>query len=515
MIDFSPLRSKVARGRQERLTKSRASLLYYLEHVFINSSPEPQRFGLVAEPWQRELIAPKVPAFEFLAGLNPGYWSKDSGGGPLSFFTVLPRGHDKSSLEGRLLSWLLIASRKPISGYILAADADQGALILEAMHDEAKLNPWLGEQLEFSRRAVVGPSGSVKVIPADAHSSFGQRGNIYVYDEITNWPDRGYEMWKAVTSGREKIPGSLHVILTNAGLLDSWQYEEFMRAQDDPDYVVFSREGQLASWMVAERVDKLKKRLPPSEAERVFDNKWIDAATEHDYLRRTELDACVRLSTDLGLTIQMRRELEVSNYVAGVDYGAKRDRTALCLLHVDDRKRCRVDKLDVWQGSPENPVDVRRVEEWIANVRRDFRPTLFVLDPSNLESTCQWMEREHYPLERFNPRGGAGNYDLAQHLRSLVVNQQLLWYPTAGNLTVSKYGREVVETLVDELAGLRVKKMPYGYRFDHENQKHDDRAVAIGMAALRAYEFVQHTPVAPVKVKWEPVAPVDLYRRER
>ena len=506
-MDFSPLHDLIARGREERLQRSRKSLLYYLEHVVINSKPEPRRFGQIAEAWQREIIAPKVPAFEFLAGLNPGYWNQVSGGGPLSFFTVLPRGHDKSSLEGRLLTWLLISSRVPISGYILAADADQGALILEAMADEARLNPWLTPLLSFSRRAVRGPAGAVKVIPADAHSAFGQRGNIYVYDEITNWPERGYKMWEAVISGREKIPGSLHVILTNAGILDSWQHEEFMKSQADPDYVVYSREGQLASWMVRERVDKLKKRLPPSEAERVFENKWIDAATEHDYLRRGEIEACVEEGKALGLHIKLRREIGVQNYIVGLDYGAKRDRTALVVLHVDSAQRCIIDRLDVWQGSPEDPVQIPKVESWIKEVRQGFNPTLFVLDPSNLESTCQWMEREHMPLERFSPRGGAGNFELAQHLRSLVVNRQLLWYPTAGDLRITKYGRELTETFVDELAGLIVKKMPYGYRFDHENQKHDDRSVAVGMAALRAYEFTQHTPVAPVKLQMTPASP--------
>lgn len=498
MQSLDKIKEKISLGRQQKLAFAKKSLLYYLQSVIINSAPNPRPFGEVAEPWQRQLIASKVPAFEYLAGLNPDYYIQGRvTNRPLSFMDVLPRGHDKSSLEGRLLSWLLIASKKPINAYILAADADQGTLILEAMETEARLNPWLHQHLKFamSKRIVTGPAGTVKVIPADAKSAWGLRGNLYICDEITNWPERGIKMWEAVISGREKIPGSLLLLLTNAGLLGSWQHDVRMRIAEDPDWLLFEKEGQLASWMSKERVDKLRLILPPSEAERVYDNRWIDPATEFDYLRRTEIERCVQRAKEYGLVIQFRREPTRNNYVAAIDYGAKRDRTALCILHVNEKRECVVDRLDVWQGSPENPVSIPQVEEWIKEARRNFNPVLFVLDPSNLEGTCQWMEKNHYPLERFNPRGGAGNFELAMHLRSIIVNQQLLWYPTAGDLLVEKYGRTGTETLVDELAGLRVKRMPYGYRFDHEAQKHDDRAVAIGMGALRAFQFTNSDAV--------------------
>jgi hypothetical protein len=337
------------------------------------------------------------------------------------------------------------------------------------------------------------------VIPADVGSAYGLRGNLYICDEITNWPDRGQQMWTAVITGREKIPGTLLCVLSNAGLLDSWQHQVRMTKDNDPDWVIFERQGQLASWMNRERVDKLKEVIPPSEAARLYDNEWIDPATEHDYLRRPEIKACVEEARKQGLLIRLRREVDVGNYVAAIDYGPKRDRTALCVVHLDDQRRCIVDRLDVWQGSPERPVSIEKVEAWVKDIHGTFRPVLWVIDPYNLEGTLQWMDRQHYPVERFASRGGAGNFQLAQHLRSIIVNKQLLWYPSAGELMVTKYGKTMVETFEDELAALRVKKMPYGYRFDHEQQKHDDRAVCVGMAAMRAFDFGTQAPVS-VKV---------------
>ena len=476
------------------------SFRYYLDAVRIAASPEPLRFGAVAEPWQRDILRPLIPAVEFAAGFNPGYWSKDAPlgtTGKLSFATILPRGHDKSSLEGRIASWLLGYSRVPIRGYIVAKDGDQGELILQAMQDEARLNPWIARHLNFKSMKVTGPGGWFEVLPADSGSAYGLRGNVYIVDELTNWDARGQKMWTAVISGREKVPGALLMLLSNAGVQETWQWEIREAISAHADWEVFERQGQLASWMTKERVDGLRALLPPSEAARLYDNEWVDPATEFDYLRRTEVEACEALGVALGLTMKLRRDPWTQNYVASIDYGARRDRTALSVVHVAPDGVVHVDRLDVWQGRPDDPVQIPRVEAWVDDILRQFAPQAWVVDPANLEGTVQMMERRGLPVERFEPRGGKSNYELAQHLRALVVNRRLAWYGGAGDLLVTNPSTGITkrETFGDELRGLRVKRMPYGYRFDHENQKHDDRAVAVGMASLRAVQYANKHPV--------------------
>ena len=49
-----------------------------------------------------------------------------------------------------------------------------------------------------------------------------------------------------------------------------------------------------------------------------------------------------------------------------------------------------------------------------------------------------------------------------------------------------------LETLADELRGLITVRTSYGYRIDHEATKHDDRAVAIGMACVKILERAPH-----------------------
>lgn len=489
---FQEFRHRVAVARRVAREAARVSLPAYLDQIVIPSSPEPKRYRDVADGWQNELLGPQIPAIEHLAGLRPDY------AGPMRFMNILARGHNKSSLEAWIVAWLLIASRRTIHGYVLASDSDQGQLILQALDDFLKLNDWLAEQISVCKTTVKGPAGDVTVLPRDARSAMGLRGNFYIADEFVHW-ERQKE-WTSLVTGLRKVTPCVFVALSNAGLLGSWQHEAFEEAKREDEWVVFHRHGTLASWLDAGGLARDRRLVPPSEAERLFDNHWIDPAAEHDYLRRGELRACADLGKDL--IYRLRREYGVDNYVASIDYGARRDRTAMCVMHQDKDRRLIIDRLDVWQGKPGSPdlrVQVDDVEKWVDDVQKSFAPVCWTIDPHQMESTIQKMHRRGLPVEEFKSRGGAGNFEMAQHLRAIVVDQILTWYPHAGDLMVvdKRTGITIRDTLEDELASLRVKKMPYGYRFDHENQKHDDRAVAIGMAALAAVKHPAARNPAP------------------
>ena len=468
------LADKIAEVGALNLACSKMGLAWFLDRIIINSSPAPKRFGRCADPWQRELIAPIVPAIDHLAGLNPAYK------GPLRFMQILARGHNKSSLEAWIAAFLLIASKRRIKGYVLAGDRDQGRLILAAIEELLAHNEWLSADLTVTKNVISGPSGFIEVLPCDAASMMGLTGNFYIGDEFVHWKNQ--KAWTSMVTGLRKVRPTVFVAISNAGLIDSWQHTAFKSACARPkSWVVFQRPGTLATWLDQKGIDEDKALVPPSEAKRLYDNEWIDPAEEHDYLRRPEVEACAQLGRDLNLCYRPRKQHGVDNYVASIDYGPRRDRTALCVLHESPDKVVIVDKLDVWQGSSGDPVKVQAVEDWIKETQAKFAPRMFVLDPYQMEGTIQWMQREGIPVEAFNCRGGAGNYELAQHLRAIVVERRIAWYDMAGALGS--------ETLTEELAALRVRKMNYGYRMDHENQKHDDRAVAIGMAALRARSF--------------------------
>jgi len=441
---------------------SRLSVGFFLDSVVIDSSPEPQRFGDIADPWQRELVAPKIQALDGFAGLADY-------SGPLSFLSVLARGHDKSSLEGRLLSWALVYSQKPVNGYLIAADLDQAALITEAMKREAELNPWYGDRLNFKRNLVTGPSGTVKVLPADAASAYGLRGNLYVCDEVTHWKKQ--DMWTAIVSGREKKPGSLLIVISNAGILGSWQdqYIRQVALRNPQEWRIFERQGNLASWMTEERRALLRQQLPELEAARLLDNIWVDASLASGFLVPADIEACED-PTIPAVPVRNPRY----QYIAAADYGRVKDRTALVLLHEDENKQIVADQVLVYTPEPGRPVPVSMVDQWLDRVWDEFRPRKIIVDPYQLEGTIQRLETKGRPIERWSTRGGGGNMDLAMCLRGLIANRNIRWRD-----------RETTQ----ELRGLVTKLTSYGFRFDHTSGTHDDRAVAMAMAAFYASKF--------------------------
>jgi hypothetical protein len=484
-------------ARQMRATVARQGMAHFLGQIVIPASPDPLLFAECADDWQRESLADMVPAYDHLAGLNPEY------DGPLNFMKILARGHNKSSEQAWMSCGLLTNSKRRIEGYVLAADRDQGRLIIRAARDFLACNEWV--PVEVQKDVLVGPAGHVEVLPFDAKSGMGLRGNFFIFDEIVHW--KRQDEWNAIVSGLSKIKPCLVSVMSNAGLLDSWQHDVFLRWQADPkNYVVFHREGTLAKWLDPKALARDRLLLPPSEAERLIDNKWIDPASEFDYLRRAEVDECARLGASLDLMDRVRREVGVDNYVAAIDYGPRRDRTVLVVVHMNRQKQIIVDRMDVWQGNPGAPVQVQAVEDWVRKMNAAFGPRMFVLDPYQMEGTIQWMQRSGIPVEAFAARNGQANYQMAQTLRALIVDKRLLWAPRCGLLRVEdrRTGQVREETFADELVGLRVKPMPYGFRFDHEVQKHDDRAVAVGMALSRALEYPATTsPVAGLVRKIE------------
>jgi hypothetical protein len=191
------------------------------------------------------------------------------------------------------------------------------------------------------------------------------------------------------------------------------------------------------------------------------------------------------------LMYRLRREPGISNYVAACDYGARKDRTVCVVGHMGLDGTVIVDRMDVFQGSEGAPIHPGTVAQWCMEVNKNFQPRLFVIDPHELEGTILDLERAGLRIERFTGRGGQDNMRMAIHLRALIVNQKLLWYDNAGYQKVidRATNREVEQTFASELRGLVVVKKQYGWRFDHESNAHDDKAVAVGMMSLFATEF--------------------------
>lgn len=444
----------------------------YLNHVVIDSRPHPRAFRMVAEPWQWSLARRVGRAIEAVSGIRSNYK------GPRFFWLTLPRGHDKTSFIGRLLNWSLAFCRRPIHANAAAGDKDQADYLAQFMRSESALNPWLKKRINYQNYKVLGQNESrLWIMAADAMGSFGNKSDLVICDEVTHWDDG--ELFHALMSGSEKRPDMVFVVITNAGLLGSWQHESMLRFKRDPAGYVYESPGPIAGWMNRQRIDALAQTLPRGMAQRVLFNVWQDPSEGCGYITRAEAMHCSDLGRELNLTCQFEGKAGVQYYGA-VDYGSVKDRTVMCIVHREGDMTI-VDRMDVIQGSPENRVQIGVVEEWLRDMNVKFNGPWFYVDPYQMESTLQSLQFQ-LKLERFEARGGKANYELAVNLHNAAIAKRLAWYPDCGTLIVN--GRP--HTLVDEISELVVKPMVYGYRFDHQSGKHDDRTVALGMACLLA-----------------------------
>jgi hypothetical protein len=491
-------RQEAARQLQERVALqyrlaeriSSASYIEYLKHVVIDSAPEPRKFVEKAEDWQWDQAYTVAGPLEVVCGVKKKY------DGPRMLWRTLPRGHDKTSSTGRALNWCLAFTKRYFSAVVAAADREQAGYLTEFMRQEADLNPWFKNRLQFKTNTVVGYNGAnLKVLAADAFGTFGQKPDITICDELSHWQSEG--LWEALYTGLGKRAGrGVLLILSNAGVIGSWQwkvreearrsYEMFRRTGRPGLWHFFEAPGPMASWMKGTELFREQERtLPPNVFKRLFLNKWLDPADDCGFVTRGEAQACADKGRELGLAMRDKGEPDVE-YVASIDYGPKKDRT-VCTVGHREGETLPIDRMEVWQGKdfPDGRVPVAKVEEWIETTAKNFPKVTFLCDPYQLEGTIQRYSSV-YPMERFEPRGGKANYEMAQILRLLLCERRIFWYPGCGSVLVKHPGGALQEhTLVDELAELITKQMSYGYRLDHMSNKHDDRAVGIGMLAWR------------------------------
>ena len=458
--------------------KSRESLSGYLDHVVIDSRPTKKRFGDAADPWQWDICGHVIPMIEHAVG------NRDDYAGPRLAWIQLAKGHDKTSLIARLLMWAIVYGKNAkhsVKAVAAASDAKQAGILLDAAKREAKCNPWLNKHLTWLDYKVYNSQNkesNLEIISSDAPSSSGYLFDICVIDELTFHKKR--ELFDMLMAGQGKRPNACLIIITNAGIIDTWQWEVLNAAKADAEHwYVEDTPGHRASW-ISER-DNIARAatMLPSVIQRVFKNKWTTVQDEGDYLERTQLEACI----DEALCEQAAGRRGV-DFVLTMDYGAVKDRATAAITHHDHKTGLvTLDKLWIFQGSHQNRTPIDLMIEWGNFAVNNFRIKDFWLDPKELEAVAQKFERLTN-VRRYS-FGGDGHMKMAENFRNLVINRKWRTYRGAGRL-VLKDG--TVEDLIDEAAALVMVAVGNrgNYRFDHRPGKHDDRTTVVALGALGA-----------------------------
>lgn len=380
----------------------------------------------------------------------------------------LPRGHVKTS------SIAMVAMVEAITSWgtdviAIASDADQARLIIEAISGQCFRNPNLAKFFKEGRDefTVKNNRSRIRVFASDAPSFYGlgvdTRRLRIVCDELCQWRDRA--MYDAALTTLPKVHDSQLVVITNAGVIGSWQEEA--RANVAASGYLFAADGVIASWIRPEDLERLRQNVPPPVFERFYLNRWTLSAG--DFITSAMLANCV----DTAHTPREGAEDGVQ-YFVGVDLGLTHDRTVRAVCHYDaDREAVTLDSIRVWEGSKDNPVLIDEVERDMLDLDQRFRRPVFIVDPWQLKSTIERLStvidiREHV-------FSGPSVMRLSETLYQLISGGRMRLYPDPD--------------LERELLQLQVRQTAVGWRIDHQRGGFSDRAVALGLAALGAFDF--------------------------
>jgi hypothetical protein len=420
-------------------------------------------WGEVATDWQRADA-------EALLRLDPG--------APRMHYMTRPRGGSKTTdMGGGGLAALITQAPARSTSHAYARDRDQAALLVDAIGGLVARTGLSGIVEVSSWAVTVRATGARLVVEsADAASAYGHQPFLVIADELAQWPTaRGARaLWEALVSGLPKRADSRLAVLTTAGDPAHWSAHVLDSARSSARWRVSEVPGPLP-WADPEDLAEQARLLPASAYARLHLNRWT--AAEDRLTSAEDLAACVTL--DGPLPPDPRHQ-----YVIGLDLGLKNDRTALAVCHAEHDPhptergrptlpRVVLDRLHVFAGSQAQPVQLADVEALAHEAATAYRAPIR-LDPWQAVGLAQRLRARGITVAEwtFSPVS-VGRLAMTLHL---LLREHRLALPDDPEL-------------LDELATVRMRESRPGvYRLDHDSNAHDDRAVALGLAALALTE---------------------------
>lgn len=422
-----------------------------------------RRLGEALEPWQREHV------------IDPIY-AEDVDGQPrhrLCDFE-LHRGAGKTTLVAAIaLIELLFLNYGHI--YAFACDEDQARLLHEAAAGFIRRGgATFQQQFEVERRMIRSrrTHSELRIMSADAASAYGLIGDLFIVDEIAQLRDRA--LWDAVYTAMAKRRSARIVMISTPGWSHSsiaWEVRE--AARTSPGYYLYAPGERVATWLDAAELERQRAALPAHVFRRQHLGLWSEG--EGALITAEDLARCLRPERQWRASCT-----DPAVHVLALDLGLTNDRTGLAVVHRTPQGVA-LDCLDTWQGSRAAPVSITaEVEPKIRQYVDAFPHARVVLDPWQSQSTSERLRA----LVRVDPFEFSGpNIDrMTRNLYSLAHNGQLELYADPD--------------LERELLDVQVSERANALRIDHRAGQHDDRVIALGMAAYVAMQLPATEPVA-------------------
>lgn len=395
---------------------------------------------------------------------------------PPFHFLTRSRGSSKTlDLAGVAVAAMLTQCSPGSKLYACAADKDQERLIVESIEGFAQRTGELKGALVIRNFKVTATKtrSTLEVLPADAAGSWGLRPAFVIVDELAQWAETGapLRLWEAMSSAAAKLAGCRMACLSTAGSPSHWAHTVLEHALADPMWHVHQVAGP-APWIEQAKLDEQQRRLPDSSFRRLFLNQWVEA--EDRLANVDDLQACVVLDGPLAPEAGRR-------YVCAVDVGLKHDACVAMVCHGEPVTRYQhgvgdftaatrvvLDRMMVWQGTKEHPVQLEEVGAWVYDAWTSYRAHVR-FDPWQAADMAQRLRARGIHVEEFQfSSASVGRLGATLHV---LIKNHLLALPDD-------------DDLVAELAAVRLVETRAGtIRMDHVAGRHDDMATALAMCA--------------------------------
>lgn len=414
--------------------------------------------------------------------------------GPRRHFWLRSRGYSKSlDAGGVALSLMLAGLPAGAECYVGAGDREQAAILRRKIAGLVSRTPEVRGLVEVGAWRVAVPARDVAldVISADAASSWGLTPALVVLDEVCMWGETEgpRTFFDALMTSLPKRVDSRALLISTPGAPSHWTRKVYDGACRDPRWRVSHLAGP-PPWADRAEIEAERRNLPESIFRRLFLAEWVEG--EDRLVRHEDLDAA--MAHDGALAPQPGVAYHVT-----LDVGLVRDHTVVAVGHAEgppNDRRVVVDLLRVWAGTHRKPVDLSDVEETLVPLSAAYNHAPVTSDPYQAAQLISRLTRRGVRATPWQfTAASVGRLGAALHV---ALRERRLVLPKDAALR-------------EELAHVRLREVPGGYRLDHTHGRHDDMAVAVALLVVLLTDAAGgvatvHLPDGTIPIGFQPAA---------
>lgn len=406
---------------------------------------------------------------------------------PNKHFLTRPRGGSKTTdMAGIALSWLYADSPPRGRGVVVASNAEQASILIDAATDFINNTPVLADRLRAENERIVNEDNGawIRVLNQSEAGAWGLRNHhLLVCDEFAQWPRTfaAQRVWAAIRSTVQKTPGCRLVILTSSGDPSHWSHAIFETAVANRlgDWHVHAVPGPVP-WQDPLELESLEAELAPSLYAQLVLNQWTSdedrALTEEDYDLAVEREAFPFGDAPPGIRgggNRLHHPRPGLRYLVTVDVGISNDATVIVVAHKerareDGPARVVIDHVERWQGSKRKRIEIDDIRDRVRDLALEYHRAPVYADPDQFVGSLQQLRRMGVRASEWAFTATSVG-QVATSLVQAFRNRQI---------AIPDYPE-----LRAELLRVRLRSNTPGItRLDHEKGAHDDQAVCLGMA---------------------------------